>query len=95
MAQKNKAYVFIGDGTTTGTPNTTTGRFNISGDLRSFETRGERDYFYDTFVSHDPNKLAYKTNLNDAKKAFFAGLNISQFNEYIKCVHAGIVEIHH
>jgi len=95
MATKNKAYVFIGNKrTTTGTPNKITGRYNIHGDLKMFETRAARDYFFDTYVSQCANKLIYKTNLNDAKKHFCAGLNKNQFKEYISLVDNGYIEIH-
>ena len=75
-------YAFRGQlNTTTGQPNTKTGRLSTYGDLKVFDTRKERDCFVNDF-EYGCGVSRVSVNVKSARK-YFLGLSVIQYDDYI------------
>lgn len=82
-------YVFVGqDSVTCGTTNKITGLQNCYGDLVCFDSKKERDNYYNNFYDDNGFTQCIKTNKHDAKSKFFAGMSQREFNDYLQYVNS-------
>jgi len=74
-----------GRNTTTGDPHPTTGRMSIAGNLKVFATGEARDEWVDAEIFHVPDSgFREAVTTKQQAKELWAGLSISEFNEYIR-----------
>lgn len=79
-----KYLAWIGQNATTGTPHPQTGRLSMCGELIQFDTKVNRDDFVDNFhCTYNPSKIAAKTNKQEAKSKYFAGMTQWAFDDYL------------
>jgi hypothetical protein len=89
-----KYYAFIGQlRTTCGVAHKITGRLNCYGDLVVFNTAKLRSDFIENTWVNNPSTHIYSTNKKESKIAFFGGLTLREFNEYLQLVNSGYVSI--
>lgn len=85
-----KYLAWVGQNATTGTPNPTTGRMSLWGDLHAFNTKAERDEFCDKWNDRH-NTYPVKTNRKDARQ-YFLGMTMASYNENIDALMSGYVD---
>jgi len=89
-------YIWIGQkNTTTGTSNVLTCRLSLHGDLKAFETRKDRDNYFNNCYSRKMYTTMERTNKHDAKSSYFAGMSKDAYNDYIKEVDHGYISLDH
>ena len=83
-------YLFQGQNATTGTPNATTGRMSMYGDILAFDTKKERDEYHENFYnSSNPSEYTEKCNRTTARK-YFLGMSVPSFDDYMSAVESGL-----
>ena len=75
---------FIGQNASTGTPHPLTGGMNMYGDLANFSTKSDRDLFVAEYYDiNNPSVFVEKTNKQDAKSKYCAGMSQYFYEQYI------------
>ena len=81
-------WVWIGQNATTGTPHPQTGNLSLYGDFKHFNTRKERDEFYDNY--HHINNRVYKCTVKTGRK-FKLGCSVADYLEWLAMVKSGYI----
>ena len=80
MARKYYGFEFWDSlNTTTGEPNQRTGRMNIAGDLKIFDSEIDQ-YAWVNYASTRTRAILYRRHVRD----YFLGMSLAAFNEMLK-----------